>query len=341
MPLDDESQSVHTFEQPVDNVEEMPQALINFRHANPDKETDILDIDLIDKDDIQACAEYVREIYEYLLQSEGKYMLGSDFLSNQIDFDAEDRTLLVDWISRCHTRFNLANESFFHCIAIFDSYLSRVVVPKTSNRLVGICCLFIAAKYEQSYIPSLRHFVEALTQVDPEFLVSCKCEGNRSGPCYRCSREAIIDTEESILHTLDFQLAMPTILTFLRRYARISEMKNRDRYIAFYISELSCLTTSIFRFKPSEIAAGCIAMSRRLTRKPTWDETLEKYSGYTESDTKKVMAEISTIMKKYACNPKARYIRRKYSQEDRFYGVSLMIETVVTQALTLNTKEAK
>lgn len=79
MPLDDESQSVHTFEQPVDNVEEMPQALINFRHANPDKETDILDIDLIDKDDIQACAEYVREIYEYLLQSEGKYMLGSDF----------------------------------------------------------------------------------------------------------------------------------------------------------------------------------------------------------------------------------------------------------------------
>ncbi|TNJ29914.1 G2/mitotic-specific cyclin B [Giardia muris] len=318
-----------------DVVEDVPQALLNFRHSNPDKETDILDIDLVDKDDIQACAGYVREIYEYLLASEGKYQLSPGFLDHQADFTAEDRTVLVDWIARCHTRFNLANESFFHCVTILDTYLSRCEVSRANSRLLGIACLFIAAKYEQSYIPSLRHFVDALNQCELEYLPICKCQNPRSGACYTCSREAIIEMEETVLHALDFMLAMPTILTFLRRYARICEMKNRDRYIAFYISELTCLTTSMLQFKPSEIAAGCIAMSRRLTRKSTWDETLEKYSGYSEADTKKVMTEISTILKKYACSSKARYIRRKYSQEDRFYGVSIMIESVVNQALNL------
>lgn len=320
---------------PQDGVEEIPAVLLNFKHANPDKETDILDIDLADADDIQACAQYVKEIYSYLLHAETKFQISPDFLAAQSELTPDDRTLMIDWSSRNHTRFNLANESFFHFVCILDAYLSMVPVSRADSRLIATSALLIAAKFEQSYIPSLRHFVESVTTCEPEFVPACHCQNARvsTQSCYNCVRERIIETEENILHALDFQLSMPTTLTFLRRYAKICDMKNRDRYIAFYIGELCTLNIAMAQFKQSEIAAGCIAMARRLTRKPSWDEQLEKYSGYTEGAIKKVMSEISNCLKKYAVSPKAKYIRRKYSLEDRFYGVSVMIENVVNQAL--------
>ena len=116
------------------------------------------------------------------------------------------------------------------------------------------------------------------------------------------------------MHLLDFHISCPTALTFLRRYAKISDFKARDRYIAFYIGELCyCSSTVISQFPPSLIAAGCIAMTRRLTRRPSWAEELELYSGYSEIDVKMVLAEVSVTLKALALSPKVKNIRKKYA----------------------------
>ena len=72
--------------------------------------------------------------------------------------------MLLDWLSRAHSKFNLANESYFHTIALFDRLLELVPICKCDLKVVGMACLLIASKYEQSYIPSLRHYVELLVQ---------------------------------------------------------------------------------------------------------------------------------------------------------------------------------
>jgi len=315
-------------------IEDDPKALAAFKAAHPGSDTQILDIDRDDMDDVQACAQYIREIYEYLLKAEVTYAVPPDFLSRQTDFGPDDRTLLLDWISKIHMRFNLANESWFHCCAVLDRYLCIQQVPRLQSRLLGITILLISAKFEQSYIPSLRHFVEALNSCEEEYVPRCHCQLHCRGPCDHCSKEAIIDMEEYVLQAVDYRLAMPTPLTFLRRYCKIAEMNHRNRYISFYICELCCLNYPMCRFKPSEIAAGCVAMTRRLTRSPAWSETLQEYSGYTEADVRPAMAEVSTTLKLFATNPKAKYVHKKYSLEDRFYSVSLLIENVVLQALS-------
>lgn len=129
--------------------------------ANPE---DVLPIDEGDLEDIQSCAAYVKEIYTYLLQTEEQYKMDPNFLQRQTEISSEDRTVLLDWLSRAHSKFNLANESYFHTIALFDRLLELVPICKCDLKVVGMACLLIASKYEQSYIPSLRHYVDLLLQ---------------------------------------------------------------------------------------------------------------------------------------------------------------------------------
>ncbi|CAL6010958.1 G2/mitotic-specific_cyclin B [Hexamita inflata] len=340
----------------------------NFIAANPDE---MLPIDQADVEDIQACAQYVKEIYTYLLQSEETYNIDPEFLSRQENFNADDRTLLYDWVSRAHSKFNLANESFFHFIAIFDKILEKTKLFSYDSRLTAMACLLIASKFEQSYIPSLRHYIEILMQEQSLRFVNCEqClykYQNQTGskqfrrfaaipsqdyetqpdtpaeilniqnqlpPCQQCMRAALIQAEEEILHVLDFHLSMPTSLIFLRRFAKISNMKPRDRYIAFYLGELCAMNDSmVTTYRPSLIAAGCVAMTRRLTRRPSWSDELFQYSGYTEANIREVLQDVSSVLKQLALSPKVKYIRRKYAQQDRFYGVSVMIENVVGQVV--------
>jgi hypothetical protein len=103
-------------------------------------------------------------------------------------------------------------------------------------------------------------------------------------------RGAIMMAEEQILHVLDFHLSVPTLLRFLRRFAKICDMKARDRYIAFYLGELCVMDGKlVMKYTASQIAAGCIAMTRRLTRKPSWSDELVQYTGFIEEEVRNVL----------------------------------------------------
>lgn len=87
-------------------------------------------------------------------------------------------------------------------------------------------------------------------------------------------------------------------------------MKPRDRYISFYLAELCCLNAEIIaKYTPSLIAAGCIAMTRRLTRKTSWSPELERYSGYTEAGIKDMLQDVSLTLKLLALSPKVKNVK--------------------------------
>lgn len=106
-------------------------------------------------------------------------------------------------------------------------------------------------------------------------------------------------------------------------------MKPRDRYISFYLAELCCFNADIVsKYTASLIAAGCIAMTRRLTRKTSWDVDLTRYTGYTEENIKEILQDVSTTLKTLALSNIIENTRNKYAT-DRFCGVSKLISNVV------------
>lgn len=78
-------------------------------------------------------------------------------------------------------------------------------------------------------------------------------------------------------------------------------MKPRDRYISFYLGELCSVDDQIVtKYRASLIAAGCVALTRRLTRKPSWSPELQQYSGYSEHDVREILADVSATLKQLA-----------------------------------------
>lgn len=72
--------------------------------------------------------------------------------------------MAIDFISRYHTKFNLANESFFQFIMIFNKVVDKIQICKYDIKIIAVACFLIASKFEQSYIPSLRHYVQILEE---------------------------------------------------------------------------------------------------------------------------------------------------------------------------------
>ena len=66
--------------------------------------TFVEDIDAADGDNPQLCAEYVKDIYEYLRQLEQQYAVEADYLSapagsrTKPEINGKMRSILIDWL---------------------------------------------------------------------------------------------------------------------------------------------------------------------------------------------------------------------------------------------------
>ena len=54
--------------------------------------------------------------------------------------------ILMDWLIQIHSRFKLMPETLFLCVNLIVRFLSARVVSLAKLQLVGVTCMFIAAK---------------------------------------------------------------------------------------------------------------------------------------------------------------------------------------------------
>lgn len=69
------------------------------------------------------------------------------------------RSIVIDWLVDVHRKFKMRMETLFIAISIMDKYLEKNHIRKEIFQLVATTSLFIAAKYEEIYPPSLDDFV--------------------------------------------------------------------------------------------------------------------------------------------------------------------------------------
>ena len=75
------------------------------------------------------------------------------------------RAILGDWMIEVADNFLLKRETLHLGISIVDQYLSLCSVTKPELQLVGLCCLFIAAKVEEVFAPRAHDFLQVAGNV--------------------------------------------------------------------------------------------------------------------------------------------------------------------------------
>lgn len=202
------------------------------------------------------------------------------------------RAILVDWIAEIHQKFKLLPETLYLTVNLVDRFLEKVPISKQKLQLVGITSMLIASKYQEIYPPELRDFVHVCDKA--------------------YTREEILDMEGNILKTLQFNLTIPTSLTFLERFSRLGSLDKKSVFFTQYITELALCDYIMLKYTPSVIAWAAMQLSAKVFRHKGYDELVAKHAKQDENSINLCCQEL-LLMLKGAEKSSLRAIKKKFS----------------------------
>ncbi|KAG5645499.1 hypothetical protein DXG03_005908 [Asterophora parasitica] len=250
------------------------------QEITPEEEKQLWDdLDADDWDDPAMVSEYVADVCVYLKEIELQTRPNPDYMENHPELDWEKRGILVDWILQVHARFNLLQETLFLFTNILDRFLSSRPISLSKLQLVGITAFFIAAKYEETYAPSVA---EIAYLADGQYTV-----------------EEILKAERYILKTLDWDLRYPGPLGWLRRGSKADDCDTKARTVGKYLIEIGCLEWRLVGTLPSLLAAAAMWLGRLVLGREVWTPNMEHYMTYTEAE----LLPTANIMLNYILEP--------------------------------------
>ncbi|XP_065855934.1 cyclin-A3-2-like [Euphorbia lathyris] len=240
-----------------------------------------------DTDDPQICRVYESDIYQYLHKLEAdpkKRPLPDHIETVQKDVTVYMRGILVDWLVEVAEEYKLLSDTLYMTISYIDRFLSLNVVNRKKLQLLGVSSMLIVAKYEEINPPDVQDF--------------CYITDNTF------TKEEIVKMEADILKSLKFELGSPTIMTFLRKHARVAQEDDMSvfilmqlEFLEYYLAELSLLDFDCVKFLPSLVAASTIFLARFMIRPKMhpWNSSLEQCTGYRPWDLKECVLIIHDL----------------------------------------------
>lgn len=203
--------------------------------------------------------------------------------TGQIDWKM--RKTLVVWLVQVHKEYNLQPETLQLAVNFLDRYCSVAPVLRSHYQLLGIVCLWIAAKYEENYgrVPNVKN-------------LSFMC-------CDSYSERQFTLCENQVLRVLDFNLGHPTAESFLKRLLALNPhvfTNPESAALARFISELALPQHHFVGVAPSVIAQAALLLAFQISNAhPGWrvDTEIE----YTRSQLLDCILDApAPILAKYA-----------------------------------------
>lgn len=206
------------------------------------------------------------------------YTVTQNYMAHQKEINEKMRYILVDWLVEVHLKFKLLPETMGLAVNLVDRFLSKHSVARDNLQLVGITCMFLAAKYEEIYPPECNDFVYI------------------SASAY--SREQILSMEGTILNAVEFNLTVPTSLHFLRRFSKAASSDYPTHTLCKYLLELALVDMRMNKHYPSVIAAAAVYLARVMTQgSADWNTTLQYYTKYDAAFIHPVAAELLLVVR--------------------------------------------
>jgi hypothetical protein len=156
------------------------------------------------------------------------------------------RKTLVVWLIEVHKEYALRPETLYLCIHLLDRFSSYSTIDRSHYQLVGITCLWIAAKYEENHgrVPHVKN-------------LSYMC-------CESYSEKEFIFMERRILLVLGFDLGYPTCEPFLKRLIQLNNdvfSQVETRCMARYILDMTLLHRRFLHFSSNTLAQASLLVS--------------------------------------------------------------------------------
>uniref|UniRef100_A0A8D2ZRE6 G2/mitotic-specific cyclin-B2 n=1 Tax=Scophthalmus maximus TaxID=52904 RepID=A0A8D2ZRE6_SCOMX len=180
----------------------------------------VQDVDEQDADQPQLCSQYVKEIYNYLHVLEVQQAIRADYMQGY-EISGRMRALLVDWLVQVHSRFQLLQETLYLTVAVLDRFLQVQPVSRRKLQLVGVSAMLVACKYEEMFAPEVGDFAYI---TDNAF-----------------TKAQILEMEQLLLRTLNFELGRPLPLHFLRRASKVADSPTQQHYSTYDQAHLTPL----------------------------------------------------------------------------------------------------
>jgi len=272
--------------------------------ATPIVTDQVKEIDQDDKEDVQACTEYVEDVYSYFRKSEAKYSATAGYMEaaqKQLTsqgkrlVNAKMRAIVVDWLVELHQRFRPALQpaALYLAINVFDRFLASGAM-KESYRLqvIGAACLLVAAKIEEIYPPKVR---EIKKMVDG------------------ATAPEICTAERAVLAALKFQVSVPTVFHFMKRYLKAAEADQRLKALTMYIVETALHDVKMIDYKPSILASAAIHQGLAMLGRPSWTATLQAETEYTPENLKDCTRQVNRLLHMAATDDTMHAVHTKFS----------------------------
>jgi len=96
--------------------------------------------------------------------------------------------------------------------------------------------------------------------------------------------EDILETEKHMLETLQDDLMVPTVYTFLKNFWKVLRATKETVDLSEFLVDGTCLSYSLLRYPPSKVAAAVVFLAHGHTMREGWPQTLIEYSKYNEED---------------------------------------------------------
>lgn len=234
------------------------------------------DLDEEDFDDPLMVSEYVDDIFPYLHALEKKTLPDPGYLFKQTQLKPKMRLILVDWLVEMHQRFRLLPETLFLAINIMDRFMSVEVVQIDKLQLLATGSLFIAAKYEEVFLPSVKNYAYFTDGLYTE--------------------AEILQAEKYILTILNFDLNYPNPMNFLRRISKADDYDVQLRTLGKFLLEITIVDHRFLGILPLLCSAAAMYIARLiLDKNPVWNGNLIHYSGGYHVDDMRDCVELMVL----------------------------------------------
>lgn len=227
------------------------------------------------KESYKLIGLYGSEIYFYSLSLEDSLHPDENFLKRH-KISPFIRSKMVDWMLEVFDAYQSDAQTFFVCVNIMDTYISQCQksLKDSSIHLLGIVCMFIASKFEDSYPIQLKHAEEKIGHG-------------------KFSQKMIKDKEKEILNTLKFNIVTATTYDFITIYFydfysnNGTDIENMQlgRHLeilsntAIFFAKLMCISEMFSPIPSSTKAVACVIAAFDLMRMNSKNltEEMEEY----------------------------------------------------------------
>lgn len=98
------------------------------------------------------------ELWQTMLKKDAKYVHDAFYLKRHINIEPQMRAILLDWLVEISYAYRLHRETWHLALEYMDRFMTSCKQQMRVDRLqlIGMTCLFLAAKVEEIYPPKLK-----------------------------------------------------------------------------------------------------------------------------------------------------------------------------------------